>query len=326
MTSEKETMKRIRREAQAWAVRLASGQVTADDAAAFRLWCATDQSHATAFVEAREVWRALEPASRLAGASAAPRIIKNRVPMQPGRRAFLGGAVAASVTWLAFRPPVGLWPSVAEWSADVRTATGEQREVLAGRDVVIQMNTQTRLNLADSTVGGETTLIELLAGEAEVVARSRAAVRLTAGGATVTGEGARFNVRHTGDDACVTCLDGRVVVSREAHRVTLTAGTQVSWGPDFFGDTLDADAAQVSGWRQRVLVFNQAPLAAVVDEVNRYRPGRIVLTSQALGATRVQASLSLQRLDDVIALIRDVYGAEVTRLPGGIVLLGRRTA
>ncbi|MGQ3000241.1 MAG: FecR/PupR family sigma factor regulator, partial [Variovorax sp.] len=48
-------MKTLQREAQAWAVRLASGQANEDDARAFKAWCARSRAHAQAFAQAREV-------------------------------------------------------------------------------------------------------------------------------------------------------------------------------------------------------------------------------------------------------------------------------
>ncbi|MEZ1573953.1 hypothetical protein QVM45_24525, partial [Pseudomonas aeruginosa] len=68
--------------------------------------------------------------------------------------------------------------------------------------------------------------------------------------------------------------------------------------------------------------FNDVPLATVIDEINRYRPGMLLLLDKALGRRRVQARFSLDQLADVATLIRDAYGIEVTRLPGGVVLLG----
>ncbi|HCP78137.1 MAG TPA: iron dicitrate transport regulator FecR, partial [Pusillimonas sp.] len=73
--------------------------------------------------------------------------------------------------------------------------------------------------------------------------------------------------------------------------------------------------------RERRLVFNDVPLAEVVKELNRYWPGKLVLMSETLGRRRVQAQFSLDRLSDATALIRDVYGADVTELPGGVVML-----
>ena len=81
------------------------------------------------------------------------------------------------------------------------------------------------------------------------------------------------------------------------------------------------DPDQVTAWRRGVLEFNNVPLAQVVDEINRYRPGRIVLVSDRLAGSLVQARFSLDQLADAALLIRDAYGAQVTSLPGGIVLL-----
>ncbi|MEJ1171471.1 FecR family protein [Variovorax sp. CCNWLW235] len=318
-SAEAEDMITLQREAQAWVVRLGSHQVTEEDARAFRLWCAQSRAHASAFAQAREVWKAMAPAA-LRVRRQEQRGAGGRTPVA-GRRALLGGAVAASVTYLAVSPPLGLWAPAAEWGADYRTGTGEQREVAMADGAVLQMNTQTRVNLQPAT-GGEG--IELLAGEAEVLTGGSSVARVTvsAAGGTVSAVRARFNIRNLDGEVCVTCLAGQVDVIRGERQVRLDEGRQLRYGAAGLGLSAPVDTGPVSAWRRRQLVFNEVPLADVVAEVNRYRRGRLVLTSEALGRSRVQASFSIDRLDDVAFLVRDVYGAELTQLPGGIVLLG----
>uniref|UniRef100_UPI000D4B85D7 FecR family protein n=1 Tax=unclassified Variovorax TaxID=663243 RepID=UPI000D4B85D7 len=330
-------MKTMQRDAQAWVVRLGSQQATEDDARAFRHWCAQSARHAQAFVQAREVWQSMAPAA-LRVHQQAQRAERQRMPVA-GRRALLGGAVAASVAYLAVSPPLGLWSSVTEWGADYRTATGEQREVAVADGVVLQLNTQTRIDRlrpGKSDGDGEGDGFALVAGEAEVVAGAPNApgalpapravrVRVAAAGGVVSAAQARFNIRHLDDEVCVTCLAGRVEIARGAQRARLGAGQQLRYGKGDsggLGAATAVDTAAVSAWRRRQLVFDQVPLAQVVAEVNRYRHGRLVLTSEALGRSKVQANFSIDRLDDVAFLVRDVYGAELTQLPGGIVLLG----
>ncbi|KQX90307.1 hypothetical protein ASD34_03310 [Variovorax sp. Root473] len=317
-------MERLQREARAWVVRLGSHQVTDEDAQAFRRWCAQSRNHANAFVQAREVWRAMAPAA-LQLRRQDERNARTRMPVA-GRRAFLGGAVAASVAYLAVRPPLQLWPSVTEWGADYRTATGEQREVAMADGVVLQMNTQTRVNVLRGTEGGEG--IELLAGEAEIATQASASAHVTVSAAdgVVSAVRARFNIRNTDGQVCVTCIAGQVEVARGAQRVSLDEGRQLRYGAAGLGPVTPVDTGPVTAWRRRQLVFDQVPLAQVVAEVNRYRRGRLILTSEALGRSLVQASFSIDRLDDVASLVREVYGAELTQLPGGIVLLGQATA
>ena len=87
------------------------------------------------------------------------------------------------------------------------------------------------------------------------------------------------------------------------------------------GAVVAVDTQAVVAWREQILVFNNATLATVVDEINRYRPGMLVLLNKELGQRRVQARFSLQQLAGVALLIRDAYGAKCTELPGGVVLL-----
>ncbi|WP_254873235.1 MULTISPECIES: FecR domain-containing protein [Oxalobacteraceae] len=319
----------IQREAQAWVVRLDSRAVSEDDAQAFRLWCTQNRAHATAFSEARNVWSAMRPAAMQVKYAEARR--QDAVAgAHKGRRAFLGGAVAASVAYLAFRPPMDLWPSLGEvaagFAADYQTATGEQRTLAMNDSVFVQMNTQTRLNVQVNT--NSETGMELLSGEAEIQTDFNMPGKVTvlAGGGVVSALQARFNIRYTGNKVCVTCLQGRVQVGQAIHRATLDAGQQLTYRDGDFGVPQAANTSSVTAWRKRMLVFNQVALSEVVTEVNRYRPGKLILRSEELGRSKVQASFSIDRLDDVIALIRDAYGADVTQLPGGIVLLRKATA
>jgi ferric-dicitrate binding protein FerR (iron transport regulator) len=74
-------------------------------------------------------------------------------------------------------------------------------------------------------------------------------------------------------------------------------------------------------WRQQVLVFNGATLSQMIDEINRYRPGMLLLLNRELGQRRVQARFNLDQLAGVALLIRDAYGIKCTELPGGVVVL-----
>ena len=312
----------IRREAQAWVVRLASQRATTDDAQAFKRWCASSTEHASAFVAARTIWQELGPVAQRAQRAEAIRIAPHGA-RHPGRRAFLGAALAASAAYLVVRPPLGLWPAVTDLTADFRTTTGEQSEVVTDEGIVMQLNTRTRIDRRG--VEGGVAVLELLEGEAEIrtdIDGAAPLVRVTVGDGVISAERARFNVRFIRGEVCVTCLAGRVDVRRGGARTSVDVDRQFLYAGTAQGVAQRADTAAVSAWRRGQLVFDQTPLAEVVDEVNRYRRGKLILTDAEVGRKRVQASFSIDRLDDVVALVRDVYRLEVTQLPGGIVLLG----
>ena len=305
----------IGEQADAWWARLRSADFTRADADALRAWCARSPAHARAWRELQQVWQALDPA--LARSGTAPQgAAVLAFPSRPGRRAFLGGALAAGVAVLALRPPLDAWPSVLELRADYRTGTGEQRQLALSRQMTVQMNTQTRINVnAQESV-------ELLAGEAEILASgARQPVSVQAGAGRLLAQSARFNVRHTDDAVCVTCLAGAVDVLWQQRRLTLDAGQQLVYDAQGVQAATRAAENEVSAWRTGALSFVGKPLADVVAEINRYRPGKVLLRNPELGRRLVRMRFSIAQTDGALAMIRDLYGAQMTSLPGGIVLL-----
>jgi len=305
----------IGQQAAAWWARLRSDDFTQADAKALRAWCARSPEHARAWRELQQLWQALDPA--LTRAAAAPqRANVLAFPLRPGRRAFLGGALAAGVAVLALRPPLGAWPSLQEFAADYRTGTGEQRQVALSPQMSVQMNTQTRIDVRAPEA------IELLGGEAEILASgARQPVSVVAGAGRLLAQSARFNVRHTDDAVCVTCLAGAVEVVWQQRRLTLDAGQQLVYDERSVQAATAAPKGEASAWRTGALSFVGQPLSQVVDEINRYRPGRVLLRNAELGRRLVRMRFSIGQTDGALAMIRDLYGAQITSLPGGIVLL-----
>lgn len=311
-------------EAHAWVRRLTSGEANAADAAALRLWCSRSPAHVAAFSEASRLWDAFavagenlrrdERASQEAGRLAARRSVI-------GRRGFIGGALAASVAGvMVVRPPMGLWPSFSELRADYRTGTGEQREIAATDGVSVQMNTRTSMSVG---AGADTAAVELISGEASFRMQpnqTRPFSVLAAGGRT-TARGARFDVRVSGSTVCVTCLADDVEVEHRARTVRLTSRQQVVYDDRGLGTVVVIDPVIVSAWQQGLIICNMKPLADVIEELNRYRPGRIVLLNAELGRNPVNGRFRIDQPDEALAQIERAFGVRHRTLPGGVVLL-----
>ncbi|MDC8757656.1 FecR family protein [Janthinobacterium fluminis] len=308
-----------------WLRLLNSGDAVAEDADRFRGWVRSSPAHRTAYNEARRRWDGFrQPAGALLRSDPAvaaffrPRA--QRLPA-PGRRAFLGGAVAAAVAGAAvLRPPLGLWPAPAEWGADERTATGEQRALALAGGVTVTLNTRTsvrRQTAGDATVG-----LELISGEAAVDVRGAAQVFAVVAGAgrSVAGFG-QFEVRHLDGRVCVTCLDGSVRVEHPAGVRALRARQQTVYDAHAVGEVSGVDAAAVPAWRSGVLVFNETRLADALDEINRYRPGRVVLMNQAARGQAVSGRFAIAALDLALAQLQHVVGLRARTLPGGLTIL-----
>lgn len=305
------------REAQEWLVRLTSGEATEADMRALKQWCARSPAHAQAFAEANLLWDSLGMAVN------SPEALPSSADTRHSRRWFLGGAIAASVAsagYLAVRPPMELWPSPVELAADYRTRTAERREIAMGDGVTVELNTRSSLNLLQKANARQ---IELVSGEAAISVPQQLPMTFTvlAGGGAVRATDAQFNVRCETARAVVTCHRGQIVLDYAGRSVGLREGQQASYADGVVGAPAAVDPAAVMAWRNGQLVFRQTPLTEVVDEANRYRNGRIILANQALGRRPVEARIPIARIDDLIALVREAYGARVTSLPGGIVVL-----
>ncbi|MGE4339197.1 MULTISPECIES: FecR family protein [Pseudomonadaceae] len=311
----------LQREAQQWLVKLTSGRATTSDATDFRHWCARSEAHAQAFTQARQLWQALGPAAQQLEHNRTPASV---VPLHDtsvatrrrfGRRAFITGAVAASAAFVFLRP--SLFGEVSGLMADYHTTVGEQRSVMLANDVLLELNTQTRINRRVFDDGSQG--IELLAGEIEV--RTQAPFKMRAGTGWIRSDGGRFVVRATGPEVLVTCVGGNLSLDHRGQSMRLDSDQQLSYGEREHSSPRVVDTTVVTAWRQRLLIFEGETLAHVIDELNRYRTGRILLMNRDLGQRRVQARIRLDQLPDVAALIRDAYGAQVTELPGGVVLV-----
>ncbi len=313
----------LREQALAWLRRLTGGEATSADLVALNRWREVSPDHRRAFAEAALLWETLGDAA-VAALACNPAVDFSDRPAFPGRRAFIfgGGALSASLAGLAaVRPPLGLWPSLSEWKADYRTRRGERRKVVLAAAAQVELNTQTSIGLHPATAEGAS--MELIAGEAVVaVAASASDVVVLAGSGRTGARQGTFNIRKEGDAVCVTCLDGEVEVRTRHASVSLQGGQQVSYGTAGLDGPVSTDPEVVAAWRQGLLVFREASLDRLVDEVNRYRPGKIVLLDPHLAQRRVVATFRLDRIDDAITFVQQVMNVPARFLPGGIVLLG----
>jgi transmembrane sensor len=307
------------RAARRWVTQLVSGEARTGDAEAIRQWCQQSPAHEAAFVAAIKQWRDFGLVGhRLRGRADLP----VWTPPLLSRRAVLGGisAFAAGIAgYAAVRPPLGLWPSLGELTADYRTATGEQRRITLGDDVAVRMNSQT--SIAVPTSASDRDQVKLVAGEAAFTTTSRRALEVLAGdGRTIASE-ARFDVRNIGSTVCVTCFEGDLRVESGAQVATIGSNRQIRYDAAGLQPAVVIDPVEAAAWHDGFLVFHLTPLSDVIAEINRYRPGRVILMNTSLGKNPVNGRFSIRRIDEVLGWIEYAFGAKPQALPGGILLL-----
>ena len=314
-------------EALDWLVRLKTGDPTKDDVEAFQHWCNLSPAHEEAYRTASRVWRNAGIAAKELGTETSSAEIGRNRQALPGvhrsRRAVLGGvavAAAASFAYAVVDPPFGLWPSLQELSADYRTAKGERRRVDVASDVSVELNSQTSLAVLPAQNDTE---VELISGEASVAANrppSRPLVMIAAGG-RITAAHADFNARCLDGVVSVVCLDGIVDIGRAGKSARVGKGEQVSYSSAGIEPSLAVDIEQVAAWQNGLLIFRDKTLGDVVDEVNRYRPGKIIITNAETKRRLVNGTFQIDKLDNFVPQVQQLFGARATSLLGGVVLL-----
>ncbi|AKI61478.1 FecR family protein [Pandoraea apista] len=321
----------LERQAMAWVRRMASGEMTHADGEALREWARRDPSHAKALANARRQWQHLTHAAHQS-ASAAAACAATARPVAPPRSAGRGfnprrrwwlagtaGAFATAAGVAAISVPLGLWQGAAALHADYRTGTGEQRIVALAGNVSVEMNTRTSLALRTGSTSG----IDLLGGEAAVdTTRTSAPFVIVAGAGRTIAHRARVEVRNVAQKVCVTCIDGVAEVVHTAGRVQLRARQQLVYDERALQSLVNVGEAEMPAWRDGYLRFAEVPLGEVIDEINRYRPGKVVLMNDKLAARPVTGRFAIRSLDVALGQIERSLQLSAHTLPGGIVLLG----
>ena len=319
----------LQREALDWLLRVTSGEATVGELQQFEAWRGQSEVHAKAYRSALGIWHSLEAAGRET-ATAADLAITARAAGGPlssktfaDRRAVLAGGLAAAAAVagvLLVRPPLGLWPSVSDLLADYHTAAGEQRTVAVTEQVSAELNTRTSIGRRSV---GQGEAIELIRGEVAILSACSTdhPFTLLAGSGRTRSASARFDVRYDGDLVRVTCLDGAMQIEQAGASTMLQANQQAFYSDRGIGPVRTVDSAIVTAWRQGLLIFRDEELSRVVEEVNRYWSGRIIVLDDSLGRRRVTARVELARIGEVISYVQTVLGAKVRTLPGGVVLL-----
>lgn len=144
---------------------------------------------------------------------------------------------------------------------------------------------------------------------------------VVAGNGRTRAELAVFDVRRDGPAVVVACLEGAIVVECQGDLAHIKAHQSIGYDQNGLGAISATDGGVVAAWRRGQLVFEDQPLSQVVREINRYRPGRIVLMSDDVGRLPLDATFRLDRIDDAVAKIARIFNLTVTTLPGGVVLL-----
>ena len=136
--------------------------------------------------------------------------------------------------------------------------------------------------------------------------------------------GTRFDVRRGRELLAVSVESGRVALQprADAPLVELLAGDRAVYDGSR-GTLLRSRVAdgEVASWRSGRLVFQQWPLAQLLDELSQYGATPVSFGDAALAARQVSGSVDLARPDDFLSALPVLLPVKVESLDDGSVRL-----
>lgn len=323
---------RLETEATGLVVRLTSGEATEADAQVVASWCSRSLAHEQAYHKVRRLWTGMEGLRRdLIGEIG----LRGMPPeCSPERTAVVGqgscvvrrrpwaswGAVAAAVASVAICVTLQSG-GVTRLMADYSTGIGEQALATLTDGSVVQLNTNAALAIRYSDA---TRQVELLEGEAAFRVEKDPArpFIVRAHGGQIRAIGTEFLVRAEADATLITVVEGIVEV-RESQNgpVRVEAGQRLRYSRTSGIEAVEsADLRIATAWQRGKLIFESAALSRVIDEINRYRPGRVLLANSALSQHPVSGVFDLDRLDSAVGTIEQTLPVTTVRLTDRFVL------
>ena len=321
------------RQASEWIVLLESGDATDEDRARFEEWLAADPAHPAAYAALSDTWGRLaemrERVRQAGDAGSGPDGVMQRLDRsgRARRRKYnLSWAAAAAVLVAAVLGGILFLPG--DSAIPYRTDVGERRTASLADGSTVELNTDTEL-LVEYTDASRR--VVMTRGEAffEVAEEEGRPFVVTAGHGAIRAVGTGFAVRLKSPDlVSVTVTEGVVEVTHSTRDPSGAALPRETGEPPVLRrgqraeydreatrieEVPSAELERSQAWRRGMLVFENASLAEVIAEVNRYTETRLVIADAEIGELRLGGTFKTGRLEALLDVLEKGFGIRVTR-------------
>lgn len=305
--------------AEDWAVRVQSADVSRHELLALDEWLKADPRNADDYAQLNKIAHLGlmlrdRPEERVrvryypvaSHASASP-LQPSPAPRRTWRLA--SGMVALAVLALT---TVLLVPELSPFAPRYAAGRGEQRQVTLadGSRMLVNTDSEVRVRFDQGKRG-----LELVRGEAffEVKKDPTRPFVVRAGDAEVRAIGTKFSVRRDADDTEVTVTEGRVQVVRPTggaapQTIDLVPGNHVRLAAaEAPIQVALVDANRATAWTSGNVEFDEETLAEVIRDVNRYTTKQFVLEDASLNEIRVSGRFRVGDAESVKLALRDRF-------------------
>lgn len=328
-----------------WAARLADGQVPEDQRAELQAWLDADPANGDALEEIVGAWHAVEHyatsaemmAVREAALSSARRSMRRRGRQRPSRPV-IWGALAASLMIVVACAGAWAWFSPRTYE----TGVGERRVVVLsdGSKLSLDAATVVRVRYTD-----EKRQLWLEQGRArfDVARNPLRPFSVSAGDEVVVATGTAFSVELVQKQVRVLLYEGHVMVldrdGEGARRTMRVAGRRVT-ADQFLTPGRElilpaavevasaappvivarADPVRSLSWEAGQLVFEDEPLALVVERMNRYAETQLKVGDATVGRLRISGVFQAGDTNGLVQGLQAAFAVRSRTDADGVVL------
>lgn len=306
-------------DAASWFVQLERRPHDAGLRQAFEAWLAASPQHRDDWSRMGDTW------TRMDAVKDDPAVLATRAALQAelanarrGPPLRWAAGIAATVMLGGGLLAFGAWRQAGDAPAPIQVASapavlavystpvgGQQTVTLEdGSQVTLSTDTEVRLTNWDRQRA-----LTVVKGEAffQVAKNPEQPFVVTAAGHTVTALGTAFDVRVQPNQWSVSLVEGKVRVASPQTSVDMTPGHHLSQQGDGAWSVEQRNVADLASWRDGSLVFENQPLATIVQEMNRYSTQQMRITDPALAATPLSGRFKTGDVAGFVATL-EAYG------------------
>lgn len=314
--------------------------VTPEHDAVLATWRRTGKAHEAAYAETSGAWDGIEGldahplyAELMGEPTWRERWVSWRDELAAQAEALLRPQRLAFATLLlAMIVTAGWWTQRGTSQSEYRTQIAEVRQIPLEDGSQVTLGARSALDVAFTKA---TRRVKLGEGEAffSVAHNPARPFLVEAGDTLIRVVGTKFNVNYEQGRVRVTVLEGVVQVIRAGGQierisapdprlpmVTLRAGQQALDTSALTNPKVEPEPSTEAGsWRDGRLSYQEAPLAEVVADANRYRSGEIRIASATLGQERLTTSFKTSQIDQMLDQLPETLPLRVERNNDGSV-------
>src|SRR6478672_3352441 len=312
----------VLRQAIAWHTRLTSGHEDEGDWREFTIWLEAQPENRLAYEHVEEFSSFLDTEGF---SSLATEDLRTRRPgfragsLLRWRNLWLTAAVAGAAVLVLFVAIPARRQQIHAF--EYSTRVGQTFSVRLADGSTADLNTMTTLRVE---IGKVKRQVELFRGEVLFhVAKDRAhPFTVLLGRQAVRVVGTMFDVLRSQNRLIVTVAQGRVRFSNNGMTpiALLSAGDQLVYSPDSGARLRQVNPNVASAWRRGYLVYENASMADIVEDLNRYFPRKVVIGDVAAGREKFSGVLRMDREEAVLGRLVRLLPLQPT-YRNGIILL-----